>query len=376
MKKIFLLLFIPYILYGQSEHSGELRIELINYGTYWDVLIKLSAIGVRWDNNYELTSEYEIAYVSLTSGHNSPQTIANFDHILDPNAGDNPIFAVGLYKISAIENGNEKFFFMDWRTSHWRYSLDTYFKYDVGNNNFRDWNNTQTINYSYQTLWDLTSNNLITSGLEAYWDNCLVVTNDADNHPRFVFGPYPATLQGTITGYKIYRSAAHIPGQQPSNFTLLVTLDSDEFVYTDNSVTIGNDYNARSYYVTCVYEDPWESTGETNPTNTVEVVLAPPQKISSPEQNPKQDNTFQLKQNFPNPFNPSTIISWHSPEDNFVTLKVFDVLGREISTIVNDYKQAGSQSIELNASELPSGVYIYRIQIGNFTESRKFSVQK
>ena len=376
MKKIFLLLFIPYILYGQSEHSGELRIELINYGTYWDVLIKLSAIGVRWDNNYELTSEYEIAYVSLTSGHNSPQTIANFDHILNPNAGDNPIFAVGLYKISAIENGNEKFFFMDWRTSHWRYSLDTYFKYDVGNNNFRDWNNTQTINYSYQTLWDLTSNNLITSGLEAYWDNCLVVTNDADNHPRFVFGPYPATLQGTITGYKIYRSAAHIPGQQPSNFTLLVTLDSDEFVYTDNSVTIGNDYNARSYYVTCVYEDPWESTGETNPTNTVEVVLAPPQKISSPEQNPKQDNTFQLKQNFPNPFNPSTIISWHSPEDNFVTLKVFDVLGREISTIVNDYKQAGSQSIELNASELPSGVYIYRIQIGNFTESRKFSVQK
>ena len=369
-------MFIPYILYGQSEHSGELRIELINYGTYWDVLIKLSAIGVRWDNNYELTSEYEIAYVSLTSGHNSPQTIANFDHILNPNAGDNPIFAVGLYKISAIENGNEKFFFMDWRTSHWRYSLDTYFKYDVGNNNFRDWNNTQTINYSYQTLWDLTSNNLITSGLEAYWDNCLVVTNDADNHPRFVFGPYPATLQGTITGYKIYRSAAHIPGQQPSNFTLLVTLDSDEFVYTDNSVTIGNDYNARSYYVTCVYEDPWESTGETNPTNTVEVVLAPPQKISSPEQNPKQDNTFQLKQNFPNPFNPSTIISWHSPEDNFVTLKVFDVLGREISTIVNDYKQAGSQSIELNASELPSGVYIYRIQIGNFTESRKFSVQK
>ncbi|MBE0572402.1 MAG: T9SS type A sorting domain-containing protein [Ignavibacteriaceae bacterium] len=376
MKKIFALLLIPYILYGQPEHTGELRIELTNYGTYWDVLIKLSAIGARWDNNYELTTEYELAYVYLTSGHNSPQTIADFDHILDPNAGDNPIFAVGLYKISAIENGNEKFFYMDWRTSHWRYSLDTYFKYDVGNNNFRDWNNTQTINYSYQTLWDLTSNNLITSGLEDYWDNCLVVTNDADNHPRFVFGPYPATLQGTITGYKIYRSAAHIPGQQPSNFTLLVTLDSDEFVYTDNSVTIGNDYNARSYYVTCVYEDLWEIVGETDPTNTVEVRLEIPQKISIPESNHNNKIDYQLEQNYPNPFNPITKISYSLPVSDQVTLKIFDTLGKEVAILLNEHKEAGIYTIEFDASNLASGIYFYRIQIGSYTSIRKLALLK
>ncbi|MCU0415536.1 MAG: T9SS type A sorting domain-containing protein, partial [Ignavibacteriaceae bacterium] len=228
------------------------------------------------------------------------------------------------------------------------------------------------INYSYQSFWDLTDNILETSGLEDYWENCLAVTNDADNHPRFVFGPYPAALQGTIIGYKIYRSAAH----QPSNFTLLETLDSDEFVYTDISVTIGNDYNARSYYVTCVYEDPWESIGETDPTNTVEVRLEIPQKISIPESNNKNKINYQLEQNYPNPFNPSTKISYSLPVSGQVTLKVFDTLGKEVAILVNEQKEAGIYTIEFDASNLTTGIYFYRIQIGSFTSVRKLVLLK
>ncbi len=316
-------------------------------------------------------------YAIISSGVSNPNYYIDFNHIKDP--GNNPAFAVGLYKISAFENGVEQaYFFMDWRTSYYSdyADPDVQFNYDVINNNFRNKNNSETINYSYQTFWDLTDNILETSGLEDYWENCLAVTNDADNHPRFVFGPYPAALQGTIIGYKIYRSAAHQPGHQPSNFTLLETLESDEFFYTDNSVTIGNDYNARSYYVTCVYEDPWESIGETDPTNTVEVRLEIPQKISIPESNNKNKINYQLEQNYPNPFNPSTKISYSLPVSGQVTLKVFDTLGKEVAILVNEQKEAGIYTIEFDASNLTTGIYFYRIQIGSFTSVRKLVLLK
>lgn len=225
-------------------------------------------------------------------------------------------------------------------------------------------------------MWDLTDNYFITTGLENYWDNCLAVTNDANYHPRLIYGPYPNSLQGTITGYKLYRSASHIPGQEPNNFTLLQTLDADEFYYVDNTITIGNDYYAKSYYIKCVYEDPWESIGETDPTNTVEVRLAPPSKISIQSQNSDLFSDFKLEQNYPNPFNPSTIIRWQSPSDNLVTLKVFNILGREVITLVNEHMVAGNHFIEFEALELPSGIYFYKIQIGQYSETRKMILQK
>ncbi|MBE0572405.1 MAG: T9SS type A sorting domain-containing protein [Ignavibacteriaceae bacterium] len=199
---------------------------------------------------------------------------------------------------------------------------------------------------------------------------------DADNHPTFIFGPYPDNLQGTITGYKIYRSASHIPGQQPSNFTLLETLESDEYIYTDNTVTIGNDYSAKSYYTTCIYEDPWESAGETDPTNTVEVRLQIPQKIAVSEYPTDQKDEYQLNQNYPNPFNPTTIISYSLPASNHVTIKVFDILGNEVTTLLNEQKEAGTHTIVFNASDLSSGVYFYKIQAGNYAETRKLILQK
>jgi hypothetical protein len=77
---------------------------------------------------------------------------------------------------------------------------------------------------------------------------------------------------------------------------------------------------------------------------------------------------FQLFQNYPNPFNPSTKISWQSPIDGWQTLKVYDILGNEVVTLVNEYKPAGTYQAELNlANEFirASGVYFYKLQIGN-----------
>jgi len=87
--------------------------------------------------------------------------------------------------------------------------------------------------------------------------------------------------------------------------------------------------------------------------------------------------SFGLEQNYPNPFNPSTVIKYQTPAPGNVSVKVFDMLGREVSTLVNEYKPAGSYSVEFNTrlnngrGDLPSGVYIYRIQAGNYTASKK-----
>ncbi len=85
---------------------------------------------------------------------------------------------------------------------------------------------------------------------------------------------------------------------------------------------------------------------------------------------------YTLEQNFPNPFNPTTVIRYQLPIINFITLKVYDVLGKELKTLVNERQQAGTCSIRFNAANLPSGVYFYRLQAGSFTQTKKLVLLK
>lgn len=87
-------------------------------------------------------------------------------------------------------------------------------------------------------------------------------------------------------------------------------------------------------------------------------------------------NEFSLKQNYPNPFNPTTKIDFDLPRDGFVRLKLFDINGREIKTLVNEYRNSGYYSINLEASALSTGVYIYRLEAGNFISTKKLILLK
>lgn len=80
---------------------------------------------------------------------------------------------------------------------------------------------------------------------------------------------------------------------------------------------------------------------------------------------------FALSQNYPDPFNPSTNISFSIPATSFVSLKVFDALGREVSVVLSEQMPAGKYSRQWNATGLPSGVYFYRLQAGSFIETKK-----
>ena len=88
------------------------------------------------------------------------------------------------------------------------------------------------------------------------------------------------------------------------------------------------------------------------------------------------NNGFIINQNTPNPFNPNTKISYSIPKQSFVQLKVFDVLGREVATLVNEEQPTGNYSIEFDASNLTSGIYFYRIQAGDFVEIKKMLLMK
>jgi photosystem II stability/assembly factor-like uncharacterized protein len=89
------------------------------------------------------------------------------------------------------------------------------------------------------------------------------------------------------------------------------------------------------------------------------------------EQTGNTVNGFTLMQNYPNPFNPTTGIAFSLPSKSFVSLKIFDVIGREIATVVSEELPAGDYSRQWNATNLPSGIYFYRLQAGTFTETRK-----
>ncbi len=86
------------------------------------------------------------------------------------------------------------------------------------------------------------------------------------------------------------------------------------------------------------------------------------------EQYPKK---FYLEQNYPNPFNPTTTISYSIPKRGLVQLKVYDILGKEVATLVNEEKPAGNYSVKFSGSDLPSGVYFYTLRVNNFVQSRK-----
>ncbi len=86
--------------------------------------------------------------------------------------------------------------------------------------------------------------------------------------------------------------------------------------------------------------------------------------------------TFELDQNYPNPFNPATTISFTIPEREIVSLSVFNILGEEVSTLINEERSAGSYSVHFAADKLSSGIYFYRLQAGNNFSIKKMTLLK
>ena len=99
------------------------------------------------------------------------------------------------------------------------------------------------------------------------------------------------------------------------------------------------------------------------------LIIAQESDISTP-------NKFSLEQNYPNPFNPSTTIRYSIPSPSSVQLKIYNILGNEIATLVNEELAAGNYNVEYDASNLPSGIYFYTLTTDGFSETKKMTLVK
>ncbi|MGE5401838.1 MAG: two-component regulator propeller domain-containing protein, partial [Ignavibacteriales bacterium] len=144
----------------------------------------------------------------------------------------------------------------------------------------------------------------------------------------------------TYTRYDIFNSG--IPNNNIQAFT--IDRNNNKWIGTEGGITIFNENG-----ITTDVNDLARKTGPDN---------------------------YILAQNYPNPFNPSTTINYSIPKVSFVNLKVFDILGREVSTLVSKEQNAGEYKVQFDASSLPSGIYIYSIQAGEFRNSKKLLLIK
>jgi M6 family metalloprotease-like protein len=99
-------------------------------------------------------------------------------------------------------------------------------------------------------------------------------------------------------------------------------------------------------------------------------------KSASKNNSKKIPADYAISPNYPNPFNPETIIKYQIPESGLVQLKIYDLLGRDVATLVNEVKSAGSYSINFDASDLPSGVYIYSLRVNDYVQNQKMTLLK
>ena len=132
------------------------------------------------------------------------------------------------------------------------------------------------------------------------------------------------------------------------------TSEAKNYSYSDNNLGTGN-YSYRLKQV--------DFDGTYEYSKAVEVEIVTP-------------NNFELSQNYPNPFNPTTSIKFNMPEAGNVKLAVYNLLGQEVKTLVNGFRTAGAYTVNFDASNLSSGIYLYKIEMNNFTQVRKMTLLK
>jgi hypothetical protein len=217
-------------------------------------------------------------------------------------------------------------------------------------------------------------------GLKIYWTECI----NGISHPKITWKhnrePDMATLNEEkieVKRYIVKRAYANV-NTVPAYYQIIaddyfLTGSDPEFI--DNEIWI----NCFPYHHSMVVRYKVIAVDNDNKQSVPsDFVASPIDGINLPDNfsinlAPKE---FILNQNYPNPFNPVTNIKYDLPKDVFVSIKVYDLLGREIKTLVNEFKNAGSYLVSFNGSEFASGIYFYRIQAGSFIQVKRMVLIK
>lgn len=188
-----------------------------------------------------------------------------------------------------------------------------------------------------------------------------------ENYPKYSVSWDKSYLNGNLWNLSI--NIDQQINTIPAFFTMPVQIKIN-FSDTDTVITIFNDQQHQNFNLTLKGE----------PTNIVfdpDNLILKDLKTTDVELNESElPENFALEQNYPNPFNPVTKIKWQSPVSGWQTLKVFDMIGNEIATLVNEYKTAGKYEVDFDGNKLASGVYLYKLITGNFVSTKKMILIK
>ena len=147
-----------------------------------------------------------------------------------------------------------------------------------------------------------------------------------------------------------------------TNWTVIDTTGADTVMYTDTGLTVGRTYEWRVY--------AFNTAGNSGYSNIVSSL------ITGIAGNSSLPEKYAMHQNYPNPFNPTTKIKFDIPKNGIVKLTVHDVLGRQVSTLVNNDLTAGRYEVEWSAGGYSSGIYFYRIEAEGFVETKRMMLVK
>jgi thiol-disulfide isomerase/thioredoxin len=159
-----------------------------------------------------------------------------------------------------------------------------------------------------------------------------------------------------------------IPGAQGNPFSI----DIGDTLEVEREITLNQDWIEDSLKVVVFIQSSANKTVYQSAVINYEELNEP----TDVDTETKQPEQFKLHQNYPNPFNPSTTISYSISEEENVVLKVYNILGKEIKTLVNKIQTAGNYEISLNADDLAGGIYFYRIEAGKYIQTRKMILLK
>ena len=183
---------------------------------------------------------------------------------------------------------------------------------------------------------------------------------------------YNCSHQQVSSSYNLYFQMNywnHIVIERSSTGYLYVWINGSQFV--DGALVGSCSFNDISFSAYCWYNPLYGYMTAYLDDITLYYVPVGITHISS-----EVPSKYNLSQNYPNPFNPTTNIKFDIPKNEFATMKVYDMLGKEITTLVNEKLNAGTYSVDWNASEYPSGVYFYRLQTDSYTEVKKMILTK
>ena len=181
---------------------------------------------------------------------------------------------------------------------------------------------------------------------------------------------WDANTEPDLAGYRIYRSV------DGGSFLSLSYVNKYATSYVDESAK----FSKPIWQVKMVYKIKAKDTqGKYSVYSNSDYIYAEENNIwkkAVKKAEEKSITTYSVSQNFPNPLNPTTTISYQIPKAGNVQIKVYDVLGKEVALLVNEQKEPGRYTVQFDASNLPSGLYFYRMQSGNFTDVRKMLLMK